>query len=165
MSRQSMPQQQRGAVLGVVLILLLVMTVLGLASMRSTLLQERMSASLRDRSLSFQAAEAALRQGELLAASRPMPPNVVDCRTTTCDPLPSDWTVAHTATTPLADTAAPQYIVELMADNVPNSSGCTTTVDISEAACTVLERRYRITARSQAADRANVVLQSVYAVP
>ncbi len=40
------------------------MTLIGLAVLRTTLLQERMSANLRDRSLSFQAAEAALRDAE-----------------------------------------------------------------------------------------------------
>ena len=61
-------RQQRGVALIVVLILLLIMTLLGLASLRGTLMEERMTSSLYDRSLSFQAAEAALRQGEELAA-------------------------------------------------------------------------------------------------
>ena len=54
------PVRQRGASLVVVLILLLVMTLLGLAVLRGTLLEERMSANLLDRSQNFQAAEAAL---------------------------------------------------------------------------------------------------------
>src|SRR3546814_12700111 len=61
--------QQRGVALVIVLILLLVMTLLGLASMRGTLLEERMSGNLFDRSLAFQAAEAALRPGEALGRS------------------------------------------------------------------------------------------------
>lgn len=60
------PRAQRGVALVVVLILLLVTTLLGLASLRGTLLEERMSANLYDRGLAFQAAEAALRQGESL---------------------------------------------------------------------------------------------------
>ncbi len=58
------PYRQRGISLIVILLLLLVMTLIGLAVLRTTLLQERMSANLRDRSLSFQAAEAALRDAE-----------------------------------------------------------------------------------------------------
>ena len=58
------PSRQRGASLVVVLILLLVMTLLGLAVLRTTLLDERMSANLYDRSLSFQSAETALRDAE-----------------------------------------------------------------------------------------------------
>jgi type IV pilus assembly protein PilX len=55
---------QRGASLLVVLILLLVMTLLGLAVLRGTLLEERMSANMYDRSLAFQQAESALREAE-----------------------------------------------------------------------------------------------------
>lgn len=58
------PYRQRGISLIVILMLLLVMTLIGLAVLRTTLLQERMSANLRDRSLSFQTAEAALRDAE-----------------------------------------------------------------------------------------------------
>ena len=58
------PRRQTGASLVVVLILLLVMTLLGLAVLRGTLLEERMSANLLDRNQNFQAAEAALRQAE-----------------------------------------------------------------------------------------------------
>src|SRR6476469_8159831 len=60
---------QRGAALVVVLILLLVTTLLGLASLRGTLLEERMSANLYDRGLAFQAAESALREGEALVTA------------------------------------------------------------------------------------------------
>ncbi|AXI82495.1 pilus assembly protein [Xylella taiwanensis] len=58
------PCRQRGISLIVILLLLLVMTLIGLAVLRTTVLQERMSANLRDRSLSFQTAEAALRDAE-----------------------------------------------------------------------------------------------------
>ncbi|HHW4679949.1 MAG TPA: pilus assembly PilX family protein [Xylella taiwanensis] len=58
------PCKQRGISLIVILLLLLVMTLIGLAVLRTTVLQERMSANLRDRSLSFQTAEAALRDAE-----------------------------------------------------------------------------------------------------
>ena len=52
---------QRGATtLMMVLILLLVVTLIGLASLRGTLMEEHMSSSVRDRGLAFQAAEAAV---------------------------------------------------------------------------------------------------------
>lgn len=54
--------RQQGISLLVVLILLIVMSVLGIAVLRSSSMQERMSANLYDRSLAFQTAEAALRQ-------------------------------------------------------------------------------------------------------
>ncbi|WP_297831113.1 PilX N-terminal domain-containing pilus assembly protein [Thermomonas sp.] len=58
MNRSS--QSQRGVSLLVVLILLVVMSVLGIAVMRSSVMQERMAANLRDRSLTTQAVENAL---------------------------------------------------------------------------------------------------------
>ena len=56
--------RQRGAVLVVALIMLLLMTIIGLTSMRGTNLQENMASNLRESNLSFQSAEAALRKGE-----------------------------------------------------------------------------------------------------
>jgi type IV pilus assembly protein PilX len=69
-------KQQRGAVLVVSLLLLLVMTVLALGASQTTRLQERMSASMRDRDLAFESSEAGLRNAEriidsLLAAPSP----------------------------------------------------------------------------------------------
>lgn len=64
LSQQVSPAQQRGAVLLVGLIMLLLLTIIGMASIRGTDLQERMAGNMRDRSLAFEAAETALRSGE-----------------------------------------------------------------------------------------------------
>ncbi|MGI9319904.1 MAG: pilus assembly PilX family protein [Thiogranum sp.] len=58
------PVRQRGAVLAISLLVLLVMTVLGVAAMGSTTLQERMANNNRQQQVAFQAAEAALRAAE-----------------------------------------------------------------------------------------------------
>ena len=50
-----------GIALPVALILLLIVTLVGLAAMRGTTLQQRMTAHFYDRELAFQAAEAGLR--------------------------------------------------------------------------------------------------------
>lgn len=55
---------QRGAILIVSIIILLVMTMVGVSSMMSTTLQERMSGSSRQRTVARQTAEAALRAAE-----------------------------------------------------------------------------------------------------
>jgi type IV pilus assembly protein PilX len=52
---------EKGVALLTSLIFLVVLTILGLAGMRSTTMQERMSGNLRDQSVATQAAEAALR--------------------------------------------------------------------------------------------------------
>lgn len=53
-------RQQRGVSLLVVLILLIVMSILGIAVLRSSAMQERMSANMVDRNEAMQAAEAGL---------------------------------------------------------------------------------------------------------
>ncbi len=58
------PTKQKGAILVVSLILLVVMTLIGLSSMRATILEEKMAGNFRDSNVAFQAAEAALRDGE-----------------------------------------------------------------------------------------------------
>jgi len=56
---------QRGVALLVALVFLIVLTLLGLATMRGTTLQERMAGGSRDYNIALQAAEAALRDAEL----------------------------------------------------------------------------------------------------
>lgn len=58
------PTHQRGVVLIVALILLLVLTMIGVGVTQSTSLEERMAANNRDKDLAFQAAEGGLRNGE-----------------------------------------------------------------------------------------------------
>lgn len=77
-SSHKFPQaaRQRGAALIVGLIMLLLLTLIGVAGMRDTLLQEKMAGNMRDREIALQAAEAALRAGELeLQGLNPSFPN------------------------------------------------------------------------------------------
>jgi len=57
--RASNQVRQRGTVLVVSLIVLLVMTLIGITSMQTTVLEERMAGNLREHNLAFQAGEAA----------------------------------------------------------------------------------------------------------
>lgn len=57
-------RQQRGAVLVVSLLLLMVITILALGASQTTRLEERIAGSQRNYDLAFQSAEAALRAGE-----------------------------------------------------------------------------------------------------
>lgn len=59
-----LPSSQRGAILIVTLVMLLLLTLLALGSMRGTTLEERMAGNLRDESQAFQAAEMAQRAAE-----------------------------------------------------------------------------------------------------
>lgn len=57
-------KKQKGVVLIMALVILFAMTLIGVTSMNTTSLEERIASNYRDRQVAFQAAEAALRQGE-----------------------------------------------------------------------------------------------------
>lgn len=57
-------QFEAGSALIISLVFLLILTMIGIASIQDSTLQERMAGNERDRNLAFQAAEAALRVGE-----------------------------------------------------------------------------------------------------
>lgn len=61
MTKQGM---QRGSALIVSLVMLLLLTLIGVAGMKDTLLQEKMVGNVRDREIALQAAESALRAAE-----------------------------------------------------------------------------------------------------
>jgi len=71
----SFRQSQGGAVLVVSLLLLLVMTVLALASSQATRMQERMAGNARDHDLALQSAEAGLRAAERWVKALSTAPN------------------------------------------------------------------------------------------
>lgn len=165
---------ERGIALVVVLILLLVMSMLALVSLRSTLMEERMSANMADRSASFQAAEAALRQGEQIASAKPAVPGS-GCLNGLCgipsptatpvwEPTSSAWATAKVVDIDMgAQSVGAKYIVELLATNVESPGQCVSQ-DPNDS-CTGFETRYRITALSEAEGRSSVMLQTNYAVP
>lgn len=161
--------RQQGVALVVALILLVVMTLLGLGAMRSVTLEEKMASNTFDRSLSFQATEAALREAEALLAgpTPPQPAPGAACAVGICgaplpgavsrweDPAFADWQDA-TAVVSGPITVTPQYIIEYLGNTFP----CSRASAVDDLLC----GRYRITARSNAGgDRANVVLQSIFA--
>lgn len=73
---------QRGAALVTALVLLLVLTVIGIAAMSMTRMQERMAGNTRDMNMAFQAAESAIRDGEALISAQPGKPD--NCTAAPC---------------------------------------------------------------------------------
>jgi len=63
------PSRQQGVSLLVAMIFLIVLSLLGIVSIRGVVMQERMAGNAQDWDLAFQAAEAALRDGEADAAT------------------------------------------------------------------------------------------------
>jgi len=98
-------RRQRGITLIMSLLFLLLLTILGVTAINMSTLQEKMSGNLRDQDVAFQAAESALRYGELMVnnmwlTGRPNPKSVSSCPsgTVTCawdtgatDPLNDIW--------------------------------------------------------------------------
>jgi type IV pilus assembly protein PilX len=64
-----MEQNSRGMALLVCLIFLLLLTIVGVASMQNATLQEKMAGNIKLKNESFQYAEAGLREGEALVTS------------------------------------------------------------------------------------------------
>lgn len=166
-SRRQGRAHQSGIALVVALILLVIMTLVGLGAMRTVALEERMSGQTYDRSVSFQAAEAALVEAEALVDIPTPPTPTVGCSLGVCAPplpnVPERW--LDTTFTDWANgvtlnnggiTITPQYIVEYLGNTFPCNPGD----PLGTNDC----KRYRITARSNAgADRAAVVLQTIFA--
>ncbi|BCU07712.1 pilus assembly PilX family protein [Allochromatium tepidum] len=177
---------QTGTALIVSLILLLLVTLLGVAGIKSVALEEKMAGNSYDRSLVFQAAEYALRVGEAVAEvkSKTIPPNngfptytdaddtcptgaIDNCTSGLCptpdkDCLPrwqdSSFTGWINASSVSSLAGTPQYFVEYLGGTFP----CTDGGSSDPNNC----KRYRITARSDpnlGNGRATVVLQSIYA--
>lgn len=63
MGRAEGSPNERGAVLLVALIILVVMTILGITATQTTIVEEKMAGNLRDKDVAFRAAEAGLQEG------------------------------------------------------------------------------------------------------
>ena len=168
--------RQGGMSLLVVLILLVVMSVLGIAVLRSAAMQERMSANMYDRSLATQATEAALADAIAYLGDPARSggnwdrevPDATSCAANSVCPTPTTqavWRDGPTlmATNPGLRTTTQYWIVYLGENQSHMSTGGV--VPASETSS--LGPMYRITARSQAQGRASVTLQSdvIYRFP
>lgn len=64
MSNYILPGKQQGAALAVSLIILTLMTVIGVTAVKSSVIENRIATNMHDKQMSFEAAEAALRDAE-----------------------------------------------------------------------------------------------------
>ncbi|WP_129778828.1 pilus assembly PilX family protein [Peristeroidobacter soli] len=172
-------RQQRGAVLIVSLLLLLVMTLLGLGASQSTRLQERMAGNQRDLELALQGAESALRAAEYQLRPN-MNVNERMCQTPSIDCVTFDSLLLNDSNMPLdlgkqidqwwTDNSqiyeeaarfttlkqAPQYVNEYYGE-VKDS------LTVGSSYINVVRDFYRSTGRSRGmTDSAQVVVQSTY---
>jgi type IV pilus assembly protein PilX len=171
-------KSERGAILIISLLLLLILTVLGLAVMRMTRMQERMAGNTRDLNLALQGAESALRDGEariLAFPARPLDVGVLPCGLTASEVCQSNTLPVGIAelddtwwnTYALEFGAAGKQITELSADPRYTVEWVGTSrlagLGIGQEPPEV-QFVYQVTGRSTGASgSANTVLQSTFA--
>lgn len=159
------PTSQKGVALITGLIFMVVLTLLVVAAMRTTILEEKMAGNTKDVNLAFQASEAALRAGEkvLNGASLPAftstgPYLTVGTRDDTYWQSTHDWATKSVvyATVPSGVAAAPRFVIEELAA-VPNPGFSKKAGPLSESGY------YKVTARGVGANANTVVIvQSTY---
>lgn len=170
--------RQRGAVLVVSLLMLLVLTILGVTAMQMTRMQERMAGNSRDLSLAFQGAEAALRDAELQLENYKVEPEkcadpMAPCATVfQRDVLPNMVEATDQWWRDVAQEYGEEGVNELTEDGLKEDPKFAIEELIDVRNCLVLDndcgRRtiYQVTARSTGGSgEANVVLQTTYSKP
>ena len=165
------PQRQRGATLVVALIILVVLTLLGVTAMQGATMQERMAGNVRDVNVAFQAAEAALRDGEdFLSNTVVLPPfngnNGLYEAPDIGDPRPWEaagfnWDSdgrAYSGNEDFGGARVPTYVIEELQVSPQSEGG-----DIGLGLPTPAERLYRVTARGVGGNpNTIVILQTVF---
>lgn len=159
MTRLAHPQ--RGVALIASMLILIIITLLGLSSMRSAGLQERMSGNQYDRNVVLEAAEAALREAEAIAAA-PLtvtatcsngvcPKPVAGMADRWSDPDFTGWRAA-TSTRPALVTS--QFIIEDMGPQ-PVDGTCHLQIPVEP---TCLVPLYRVTAQASATNARGTIV-------
>ena len=167
-------RQQGLSTLMIVLLLLLAITLPGIAIMRATTVHEQMSSNSVDRARTFQAAEAGLIEAETFAATKPAPP-ASGCSSGICATPQGtsawkgsgfwDGAGARQANVPF-DGIRAKYAVEFLGVSTGMTDDCTTGGDISpDAACDEETNRYRITVYARSPTGSEVILQSNFLAP
>lgn len=95
---KTLPRQRSGYALITALLFLTVMTILGVSAVGRMTLQERMASNLREKGRADEAANAALRQGELQIFNTVGYPQPAGAAPTGGDPMPEVWTGGSLAT-------------------------------------------------------------------
>lgn len=159
--------RQSGIALITGLIFMVILTLLALAAMRTTTLEERMSGNARDRDMAFQSAESALRAGEQIVTGATLPAFAAGTANTpriASGSLITYWQNTHpwstqsvTAWQPAGTSAAPRYVIEEMGATAAGSGGGLGVGALSDSGV------YRVTARGVGSSANTVViLQAVY---
>jgi type IV pilus assembly protein PilX len=176
-----LPLKQRGVVLLVGLIMVLLITIVSLAAIRGTGLQENMAGNMRDRNIAFQAAESSLREGEFILSplnTKGMPdfactPGAGACQDLSVIPAESvnylskeKWELASKESAlEIKDVAdKPSYLIEELEVDVGASAAAEgSAIDVGGLMTTGDAVPYRVTARGFGLSQdAEAIVQSAY---
>lgn len=163
---------QRGAVLIVSMLLLLIMTLIGVTGMRNTTLEEKMVGNTRDLQLAFNAAEGALRRSEDLLRVVNLPNFVAYDGTNTGGYYNPDSTIWTQISWTLADNFAVDCGSNTLAADLGVSAQPTCYIEQLpavkagadlEAGTALTQNMYRITARALGGTTTSeVILQETF---
>lgn len=185
-SRHHRVRGQRGVALVIALILLVVITLVGLAAVGDTLMQNKMASNLYDREVAFQSSEGALRAAQELVTANPKAAYIRDCSIASgnlclTDPFTDSNFPSNLIQTVQPGTAPgqfspskiasgqPQFAVEYLGEYAdPDASGLNRTANANQYGGGGFIRKYKyflITVRSgdptKVDNRALVTLQSI----
>lgn len=147
-------KQQQGAVLIVALIMLLLLTIIGLSSMRGTSMQESMAGNMRDSNLALQASEAALRKGEEEVTSKFLAGSL-----TTLEVAPLSGSYAGFPST----AKLPEFTITLLA-KIRTSTEAGAPIDDEGALVRVESNGYGLNTNSDSAPSSRTQLRSTFLV-
>lgn len=166
---------QRGAVLLVSLVMLLILTLIGMSAIGITTLDTKIANNSRDRQMAFTAAESALNiGGNVLSPSQTSYPSSSTSGYLTSSPATSWWQTATSSwwstngatlsefSGRTENSSKPQYVIEPPKMSQTNG-GNQLVNDISLGTIKPVTQYYRLTARGVGPGGATVMLQAVYA--
>ena len=169
-------QKQRGWILVIGLVVLVMLSIIAIALMRTTRVEEKMAGANRDINLSFEAAETALRGAEIFIESQPddslfsttgtgIYAQGADPGNAEPNAFLTPWSDTNSrilATAPTGVTTAPRYMIKKVGESGDEGSlnlGGYGETDLSQKSVI-----YRITARGTGGnDSTQTVLRSHYA--
>lgn len=161
---------ERGVALITGLIFMVVLTLISMAAMRTTLLEEKMAGNARDIDLAFQSAEAALREGEQLLNAPTLPLFAATGAYLTSAGVGARvyetyWMQTHNwasdsvavATVPTGVYTAPSYVIEQMPPSAGGGGGSLKAGPIVQSGI------FRVTARGVGGNsNTRIYLQETY---
>ena len=169
-------RQQRGWILVIGLVVLVMLSIIAIALMRTTMVEEKMAGANRDINLSFEAAETALRGAEIFIESQPddslftttgtgIYAQGTDPGNTEPNAFLTPWSDTNSrilSSAPTGVTTAPRYMIKKVGESGDEGSlnlGGYGETDLSQKSVI-----YRITARGTGGnDSTQTVLRSHYA--